>query len=293
MRHEPCYCRILVDIAFPLSSNNHARHSAMKRKPDKQQRRRAYGPRGHGRTGGPDEIMRIFGLHAVEHALANERRKIRSIYATPNAAQRLGGLSRAGLPPITQVTPRDLDRMLGSETVHQGILLEVEPLPEISLETLDTARLVLALDQITDPHNVGAIMRSAAAFGVDVLVMTTHHSPPLQTTLAKSASGALEHVPVLLVPNLARFMGEAGEMGFTRLGLDSGGDSALETIDVPERLVLVLGAEDRGLRRLTRENCDAICALTAFGPITSLNVSNAAAISLHLMAHKMRNRPEG
>ncbi|HKJ62480.1 MAG TPA: 23S rRNA (guanosine(2251)-2'-O)-methyltransferase RlmB [Hyphomicrobiales bacterium] len=265
----------------------------MKRKSDKQQGRRSRGARARGRTAGPDDIVRIYGLHAAEHALANKQRDIRRIYATPNAAQRLGGSTRAGLPEITQVSPRDLDRMLGNETVHQGILVEAAPLAEISLETLETARLVLVLDQITDPHNVGAILRSAAAFGVDALVMTTHHSPPLQTALAKAASGGLEHVPVLLVPNLSRFLGELGEMGFTRLGLDSGGDCVLETVETPDRLALVLGAEDRGLRRLTRENCEAICALTAFGPIVSLNVSNAAAIALHLMACKMKNRPEG
>jgi 23S rRNA (guanosine2251-2'-O)-methyltransferase len=265
----------------------------MKRKPDKQHKRRSHGARGRGKAAGADDIVRIYGLHAAEHALANERREIRRIHATPNAALRLQGLTRAGLPEITQVTPRDLDRMLGADTVHQGILVEAAPLEGPSVESLETASLVLVLDQITDPHNVGAILRSAAAFGVDALVMTSHHSPPLETALAKAASGALEHVPVLLVPNLARFLGELGEMAFTRLGLDSDGDCALETVDAPERLALVLGAEDRGLRRLTRENCDAICALTAFGPIASLNVSNAAAISLHLMAHKMRNRPEG
>jgi 23S rRNA (guanosine2251-2'-O)-methyltransferase len=265
----------------------------MKRKPGKQPKRWSRGARSSGGTGGADDIVRIYGLHAAEHALANERREIRAIYATPNAAQRLAAMPRRGLPEITQVTPRDLDRMLGSETVHQGVLVEAATLPEPSLEALSGMHLLLVLDQITDPHNVGAILRSGAAFGVDALVMTAHHSPPLQTTLAKAASGGLEHVPVMLVPNLARFLAELGELGFTRIGLDSGGDCALETVDAPERLAFVLGAEDRGLRRLTRENCDAICALTAFGPIASLNVSNAAAISLHLMAHKMRKRPEG
>lgn len=265
----------------------------MKRKPDKQQKRWSRGPRSAGRDGGASDIVRIYGLHAAEHALANERRIVRAIYATPNAVQRLGSVRRPGLPEIMQVTPRDLDRMLGSETVHQGVLVEAGPLPEPSVEALSGMRLLLVLDQITDPHNVGAILRSAAAFGVDALVMTAHHSPPLQTTLAKAASGGLEHVPVMLAPNLARFLAQLGEFGFTRIGLDSDGDRALETIDAPERLALVLGAEDRGLRRLTRENCDVICALTAFGAIASLNVSNAAAISLHMMGHKMRNRPEG
>jgi 23S rRNA (guanosine2251-2'-O)-methyltransferase len=162
----------------------------------------------------------------------------------------------------------------------------------LSLAELPDARLILFLDQITDPHNVGAILRSAAAFAVDAVIVAARHSPPLEGALAKAASGALEYVPVVQVTNLARALAEAGEAGFTRIGLDSGGEIALEDFAPPgPRLALVLGAEDKGLRRLTREHCDAVCALTAFGPIASLNVSNAAAIALHMMAHKMRNRP--
>ena len=266
---------------------------AMKRNRDHIRQHRQPSGRSRNRNVSADDIVRIYGLHAAETALANSRRDIRKIYATANAAQRLAGLVRKDLPEIALVSPKDLDRMLGGEAVHQGVLIEAAPLPEIAMTDLAEARLVLLLDQITDPHNVGAILRSAAAFGVDALIMTSRNSPPLQTTLAKAASGGLEYVPVLLVPNLARCLAEIGDMGFTRLGLDSGADIALENAEIPEKLALVLGAEDRGLRRLTRENCDAICALTASGPIASLNVSNAAAIALHLMAHKMRNRPEG
>jgi 23S rRNA (guanosine2251-2'-O)-methyltransferase len=264
---------------------------AMKRKPISDASHKTHRSREKNRV--PGDRVRIYGLHAVEKALANPRRKIRRIYATPNAAARLPDALGKNPPEIVSVTPKDLDRMLGGDSVHQGVLIEAAPLPDVVLDDLDDARLLLVLDQITDPHNVGAILRSAAAFGVDALVMTGRHSPPLQTALAKAASGALEHVPVMLVPNLARCLTEIGEIGFTRLGLDSDSDVPLEKVDVPERLALVLGAEDRGLRRLTRENCDAICALTTFGAISSLNVSNAAAISLHLMAHKMRSRPAG
>lgn len=248
-----------------------------------------------GRARRPEQnsgILRIYGVHAVEAALANPHRKIRAIHATANAAQRIEPLLGGKQPEVRTVTPKDLDRMLGEDTVHQGILIEAEPLAEPSIDDLREARLLLVLDQITDPHNVGAILRSAAAFGVDALIMTARHSPPLHGALAKAASGALEHVPVVLVPNLARALGQIGDLGFTRLGLDSGGTSALEDYPATERLALVLGAEDRGLRRLSAENCDAICALTTFGPIASLNVSNAAAIALHHAALKMRNRPE-
>ena len=246
------------------------------------------------RTRRPDwsaGILRIYGAHAVEAAIANPRRKIRAIHATANAAQRVEHLLCSKLPEIRIVAPRDLDRMLGDDTVHQGILIEVEPLDEPAIDELEDGKLLLVLDQITDPHNVGAILRSAAAFGVDALIMTARHSPPLHGALAKAASGALEHVPVVLVPNLARALAEIGDLGFTRLGLDSGGETALEDYPAPDRLALVLGAEDRGLRRLSAENCDAICALTTFGPIASLNVSNAAAIALHHAALKMHNRP--
>lgn len=256
-----------------------------------KQFKRAGGPPRLGRPDRNAGILRIYGVHAVEAALANPRRKIRAIHATANAAQRIEHLLRGKLPEIRAVSPKDLDRMLGEDTVHQGILIEAEPLDEPAIEDLDGARLLLVLDQITDPHNVGAILRSAAAFGVDALIMTARHSPPLHGALAKAASGALEHVPIVLVPNLARALAEIGDLGFTRIGLDSGGQAALENHPAVDRLALVLGAEDRGLRRLSAENCDAICALTTFGPIASLNVSNAAAIALHHAALKMHDRP--
>jgi 23S rRNA (guanosine2251-2'-O)-methyltransferase len=233
-------------------------------------------------------LMRIFGVHAAIAALANPRRTIRAIHATPNAAARIAVDLPPGKREIRQVTPKDLDRMLGESTVHQGILVEADPLPALALADLPEARLLLFLDQITDPHNVGAILRSSAAFDVDGLVMTAHHSPPLDGALAKAASGGLEHVPILLVPNLARALTEAGELGFMRYGLDSGADAALDETPPAERIALVLGAEDRGLRRLTREHCDAICALKTVGAVASLNVSNAAAIALYLTSQTIK-----
>jgi 23S rRNA (guanosine2251-2'-O)-methyltransferase len=238
------------------------------------------------------DLVRIYGIHAVEAALRNPAREVRRIYASENAAQRLGSLPRAGLPKVTILPPKELDRMLGGDSVHQGVMIEAEPLPALALQDLPEARLVLFLDQITDPHNVGAILRSAAAFGVGALVITARHSPPLEGALAKAASGGLDYVPVVAVPNLARALAEAGELGFWRIGLDSEGAEPAESLGALDKTALVLGAEDRGLRRLTREHCDTIRALTTGGPISSLNVSNAAAIALHLVAEKMRNRPE-
>jgi 23S rRNA (guanosine2251-2'-O)-methyltransferase len=264
---------------------------SMKGNRSAKQGRQAGGPRQRR----PERIaghLRIYGTHAVEAALNNPRRQIHAIHATANAAQRIEPLLAQRQVELHTVTPRDLDRMLGEDTVHQGILVKAEPLDELAIADLGDARLLLVLDQVTDPHNVGAMLRSAAVFGVDALIMTARHSPPLQGALAKAASGALEHVPVVLVPNLARALSEIGELGFIRIGLDSGGAIALEDHPASDRLALVLGAEDRGLRRLSAEHCDAICALTTRGPLASLNVSNAAAIALHHAALKMLNRPE-
>jgi 23S rRNA (guanosine2251-2'-O)-methyltransferase len=236
--------------------------------------------------------MRIYGLHAAEAALGNPRRTILAVHATANAAQRVAPVIGGKGLAIREVTPKDLDRMLGEDTVHQGILVEAKPLPEPGVEVLKEARLVIVLDQITDPHNVGAILRSAAAFGAGGLIMTARHSPPLSGALAKAASGGLEHVPVMLPVNLAQCLRTLGDLGFMRIGLDSGGDTAFEDLPAPERLALVLGAEDRGLRRLTAETCDAICTLTTTGAIRSLNVSNAAAIALHTAVMKRKSRPD-
>jgi 23S rRNA (guanosine2251-2'-O)-methyltransferase len=260
----------------------HGKGTQAKDMPRRQERRAS--------PAGADKI-RIFGMHAVEAALANPRRRVLAIHATPNATQRLDLAARPGRPPLHTLAPRDLDRMLGADTVHQGIMIEAEPLPELALADLQAARLVVLLDQVTDPHNVGAILRTAAAFGVEGLIMTARHSPPLSGALAKAASGGLEHVPVVLVPNLSRALAELGELGFMRVGLDATGEGFLEDLPGQDKLALVLGAEDRGIRRLTGENCDAVCALSTAGPLNSLNVSNAAAIALHTAHVKMRSRP--
>jgi 23S rRNA (guanosine2251-2'-O)-methyltransferase len=179
------------------------------------------------------------------------------------------------------VTPRDLDRQLGADAVHQGVLAEAENLPPVGLDEVDAGGILLVLDQVTDPQNVGAALRSAAAFGASGLVMTERHSPPLQGALAKAASGALDIVPVILVKNLAQALAELGERGVMRVGLAEEADTALETAQLTRPLALVLGAEGKGLRQLTRERCDRVCRISTKSALASLNVSNAAAVALH------------
>lgn len=240
-----------------------------------------------GAGGAADGLVRIYGIHAVEAALGNPRRTIRRLYLTDNAELRLRAALAARPLAHERVLPKDLDRRLGADTVHQGALAEAEPLPETELADLaaDTGgRPLLVLDHVTDPHNVGAVLRSAAVFGAAGLVMTRRHSPPLDGTLAKSASGALEHVGVALVQNLARALAELKEAGFTVIGLDSDAAERLEQADLPPRSAFVLGAEGKGLRQLTRESCDRLVKIATDGPFASLNVSNAAAVALHWAA---------
>lgn len=230
----------------------------------------------------------LFGLHAVEAALANPNRTVARVIATENAAHRLGPLlAKRGLTPDA-ATPRDLDRLLGPDAVHQGVALEADPLPPVALDDVEPGGMLLVLDQVTDPQNVGAALRSAAAFDAAGLVMTERHSPPLHGVLAKAASGALDLVPVILVKNLAQCLAELGERGFLRVGLAEDGADALETASLTRPLALVLGAEGKGLRQLTREHCDLICRISTRSALASLNVSNAAAVALHWASRNAR-----
>jgi 23S rRNA (guanosine2251-2'-O)-methyltransferase len=227
-----------------------------------------------------DRVL-LYGLHAVEAALANPKRRIVKLLATENAAQRLERPLKSRGVTAELAAPRQLDRLLGAETVHQGVVLETTPLPPATLDAVSADGLLLVLDQVTDPQNVGAVLRSAAAFGAAGLVMPARHSPPLSGTLAKAASGALDIVPVILVGNLAQALGDLGDRGFVRVGLTEEGSEALETTALTLPLALVLGAEAKGLRQLTRERCDRLCRISTRGALGSLNVSNAAAIALH------------
>ena len=239
-----------------------------------------------------DGRVRLFGVHAVEAALANPNRTLTRLLATENAARRLAmAIGARGIAAET-VSPRDLDKLLGADTVHQGLLLETEPLDEPALVDLAEAGAsggpLVILDHVTDPHNVGAVLRSAAAFGASGLVMTRRHSPPLTGTLAKSASGALELVPIALVQNLAKAMGELKANGFRLYGLDGDAEHAIEAEDFDSPVGLVLGAEGKGLRQLTAETCDRLVRITTAGGVASLNVSNAAAVALHAAAMRRR-----
>jgi 23S rRNA (guanosine2251-2'-O)-methyltransferase len=235
------------------------------------------------------DVLWIYGIHAVVAALANPRRKVLWVLATPNALTRLTEAG-AKLPfAPEEVTPRDLDGLIGGDAVHQGVALEVKPLQPLGLEALTDARLIVVLDQLTDPHNVGAILRSAVAFAADAVVATGRHTAAESGTLAKAASGALDQIAWIEVQNLARALEDIGKMGFLRVGLDSEGTTELEDAMGGERIALVLGAEGKGLRRLTRETCDAVARLSVPGAIASLNVSNAAALALYLASRHLRS----
>jgi 23S rRNA (guanosine2251-2'-O)-methyltransferase len=250
-------------------------------RPDKPSTRAWHGkPRHATRRPDTDRIL-LFGVHAVEAALANPKRTVVRLLATENAAHRLAPLlAKRGLTP-EDASPRDLDRLLGPDAVHQGVALEAEPLPPTGLDEVSLEGILLVLDQVTDPQNVGAALRSAAAFGAAGLVLTERHSPPLQGVLAKAASGALDVVPVILVKNLAQALAELGELGFMRVGLAEEATEALEAAPLARPLALVLGAEGKGLRQLTKEHCDRLCRISTQSAFASLNVSNAAAIALH------------
>jgi len=238
-----------------------------------------------------DSPVILYGWHTVTAALANPQRQIRKLLLTENAARRLAeeNIATKFAPEI--VRPQTIDQLLGPDAVHQGLFAEADPLPSPDIDTLPQTGIVLVLDQITDPHNVGAIMRSAAAFAVKAIVTTARHSPEATGVLAKSASGALELVPLVTVQNLARALTELNERGFMTVGLDSEGGENLAKVELTQPLALALGAEGKGLRQLTRETCSVMTRLDMPGDIKSLNVSNAAALSLYICASRLGLMP--
>ncbi|MEY9185788.1 23S rRNA (guanosine2251-2'-O)-methyltransferase [Bradyrhizobium sp. USDA 326] len=229
----------------------------------------------------------LYGWHTVTMALANPRRRIRKLTLTENAARRLAEENIETRVPPEIVRPQEIDRLLSPDAVHQGLLAEADPLPSPDIETLAQEGMVLVLDQITDPHNVGAILRSAAAFAVKAIVTTARHSPEATGVLAKAASGALELVPTVTVQNLARALTALNERGFQTVGLDSEGSEDISDVALRQPLALVLGAEGKGLRQLTRETCSVVARLDMPGEIKSLNVSNAAVLALYVGASRL------
>ncbi len=240
----------------------------------------------HGRDGGDGPAI-LYGWHPVTLALANPNRTIRKLWLTENAARRLAEEHIATRVTPELVRPEIIDRRLGPDAVHQGMLAEVDPLEAPDLDDLPHDGMVLVLDQITDPHNVGAILRSAAAFKVNAVITTNRHSPEATGVLAKSASGALELVPIIAVPNLARALNQLNDQGFMTVGLDSEGSENISAVPLSAPLALVLGAEGKGLRQLTRDTCSAVARLDMPGEIKSLNVSNAAVLALYIGASKL------
>jgi len=260
----------------------HAKPHA-RRRHDAHHQRDQRGDRG-GRRERTDAPIILYGWHPVIAALANPARRIRGLWATANAARRLAEEAMA-LPMSPEVVrPDAIAARLSPDAVHQGLLAEVEPLPSPPLEDLAGAGTVLVLDQVTDPHNVGAILRTAAAFAVNAMIITARHSPEATGVLAKSASGALELVPIVVVQNLARALATLKERGFLTVGLDSAAADDLAATALSSPLALVIGAEGKGLRQGTRAACERVARLDLPGAIKSLNVSNAAALALYIAA---------
>ncbi|WP_419177052.1 TrmH family RNA methyltransferase [Desulfosediminicola sp.] len=249
-----------------------------KRRPDMRPRRPGLPPEGP---------ILLYGLHTVEAAFRNRARKRLKLYATENAQRRLAEREVPIDVPVETMTPRALDKMVTKDAVHQGMILEADPLPPYGVKELKGARLVLALDQVTDPHNVGAILRSAVALAADAVVTTERHAPEEGPVLAKSASGALDMIRHVRVKNMARFVSEMGEAGFQCIALDSDGPASLEETAFTDKTVLVLGSEGKGVRQGVREACGALARLDMPGEIRSLNVSNAAVLSLYVARQKM------
>ena len=240
--------------------------------------RRKKSHQSHGTANRP----RLWGKHAVAAALDNPRRTVVRGWTTREAAEFMQFPKDV---PLVLADVADLGRLVPHDAPHQGVVIEVQPLEEIWLDDILTRApdkaVLLVLDQVTDPHNVGAILRSAAAFGAIGIVTQDRHSPPESGVVAKAASGALERMPWVRVVNLARALEEIGEAGFWRIGLAGDAETALKDALGPSRVALVLGAEGPGLRPNTREHCDTLARLPISDAMESLNVSNAAAVALY------------
>lgn len=260
-------------------------------KRDKARPERGQGGQGRSPTAKSGGTYWAFGLHPVAAGLANSDRRIGRLIATKSAADRLAGPA-AGRGLSLEIMERpEIDRLVGADSVHQGVAAQFHPLPAQSLEDVaDSAgetALLLVLDQVTDPHNVGAILRSAAVFGASGVILQDRNAPPESGALAKSASGALESVPLIRIGNLAQALDRLRDFGFWSIGL--AGEAAVDLGGVARtgRIALVMGSEGDGLRRLTAERCDQLARIAmAPNAVGSLNVSNAAAVALYALTAK-------
>jgi|SRR5579871_772870 len=231
---------------------------------------------------GSDELW-LYGIHAVRAALANPRRRSRRCLLTRAAAENIGERALARVHTEV-VAPDRVSRILPAGAVHQGVALACDPLPPAKLEdiaALPHRKIIVVLDQISDPHNVGAILRSAAAFDATAVIVQERHAPTESGALAKAASGAVDIVPYLSVVNIARALEQLGAAGFWRVALTGDAGQDLANAIVPGDLALVLGSEGAGIRRLVRERCDDSATIPISSRMESLNVSNAAAVALY------------
>ncbi len=233
----------------------------------------------------------LFGLHAVREAWKNPDRFVHALFVTENALKEFEAHldMDAKRPPPTIVSKEDLDRAFASGTVHQGIALSCQSLPEQSVIDLiikaeaKPKSVIVILDQVTDPHNIGAILRSACAFGADGVVMQNRHVPEMTGILAKTACGALEHIGIAYETNLSRAIEKLQEHHYTVIGMDEHAEKTFSQLYKYDRTVIVMGAEGPGMRRLVRDHCDVLVKLPTQEPIASLNVSNAAAVALYAL----------
>lgn len=251
----------------------------------------------------------IYGVHTVLAAVTNPKRSIHRLclvyHDHSELREEIEDLLQQHHPKISleSVDNKTLDQFLPREAVHQGIAALVSPLPTLTIEDLDNlpskqpSRVVIVLDQVTDPHNVGAIIRTACVFGVDALIMPAHHQAPLEAIVAKSASGGLEKLPVITVTNLSRSLEILKKQGYWCLGLDETGSMDLLTwvnrsLSSDDKIALIFGSEGKGLRTLTKERCDLLIKLPHYGPMSTLNVSNAVAVSLTMVCPQLKSQKE-
>lgn len=229
----------------------------------------------------------LYGIHAAKSALANEKRRIVRVVVTQQAADKFHNECRKRNLTLEILPPQEIAKLLPQGAVHQGIALDVAPLAELSLEEYlaqsGNQKPLLLLDQITDPHNVGAILRSAAAFGAGAVIVTKDNAPQENAIIAKASSGGIEIVPLIVVTNLAQSMEILKRQGFWCVGLDGEAKRAIAEAKLDHKTALVLGAEGAGLRRLTTERCDLLVKLPISPDMESLNVSNAAAVALYAL----------